>query len=366
MTSKLKHDLKYEQDKELIVAQRNIRENFITNFSCRARKLSQKHYLRMVELNNTKQLLFKRKDSVNDKLNVIFGLAYGYGRKNLFIFLESLRKCQYKGEIILFINEKNRKNSVLYLLKRNVTILLMTDKWPYYSKNNFKYPLKRETILEKIPKKEFIGYHRFAIYRHFLVNAFLSEYGSKNKHYLFTDVRDVYFQLHPFSFNIPRGVIVNEEPRTHVVKECRGNYQYVSKFYPPTNKIFDNYIYNDGVIYFTYPEMVGIFESIRDLVVNNSNKEVMDQGAYIVTLVNEPKEYYYFMTDGFGPVRNIGQELNSIVGELKKPYRIEDIFKIQGNKLINYDCSIPVLIHMYTQYRNNDFRDFIIRNIKNK
>lgn len=340
------------------------KEIFYLNTSCTVRELSQKHYSRLLILNNTKQLLYKiDKTKINDKYNTIFGMAYGYEKDRLYMFIESLKKNQYQGEIILFVRENITEETKSYMRSRNVTMIYLIEDWPYYSDKNVDYPLKRETILKKIPKKIFTKDFKYGNIRGFLINAFLSEYSDANRMYLSTDTKDVFFQLHPFSYQMPRGLIINEEPRIFNINENGANNWFMSKFYPRGTEIYFNFIYNSGVFYFTYPEVVPLLDDYANLMANNPNDQLMDQAAFIISIIKKPKDNYYYFHDGLGPVRNIGIELIKMRELFKnkknRTFTIYDTFVIKDNTIINYDCSIPAIIHMYTQYDNSELTDFL-------
>lgn len=73
------------------------------------------------------------------------------------IFVKSLRKNRYKGDLVIAISSKLYNNLYKNIKKYNILPILIEDEWPFYSSKNILFPINI-TFLKKcmIENRHFI------------------------------------------------------------------------------------------------------------------------------------------------------------------------------------------------------------------
>jgi hypothetical protein len=106
------------------------------------------------------------------------------------VFVHSLRRTGYTGDVVFFLNNINEK-----LAKQfdsfNISYILTKGRY-----NLDGYDLDAVGLGSK-PRADVLNFHS-SVFRYLLYDLFLRDYGDYYNRVMFTDVRDVLFQLDPF------------------------------------------------------------------------------------------------------------------------------------------------------------------------
>lgn len=163
----------------------------------------------------------------------------------------SLIKVKYKGLIVILTDNKTQK---FYNTKLHIHYIELTDYYPFYPLKHNKYPISPTYINYTIPY--FITnlpvFYIRNVVRYFIFYMWLKEYGSKYKYFIFSDLRDVAFQKHPFQWNICKGVILTEE--TNLTSLLTISPQFNIQYFKNRSRM-NHTVLNGGLIYGTYNEL---------------------------------------------------------------------------------------------------------------
>jgi len=130
---------------------------------------------------------------------LILGLAAGYHYGDVRPFLVSLEETGYAGDLVLFVSETTR--DLERMARHRVSLI----------------PFKRSHDLKAVPYNAL----RYFLYQEYLVTD------TKHDQILITDVRDVLFQMNPFSFAWPVGINAALEDHAATVGGCPFNAHWV-------------------------------------------------------------------------------------------------------------------------------------------
>lgn len=334
-------------------------------FSCNNKKcINKMKYKDINRYNNTLCSIFKQTlvkyDSKKDYATgyeyikkgskcAIFSMSYNYNVGMYYLFVNSLKKTNYSDDIFMFTNRNSDVNLLSYFKKNYITPLFFEEEWPYYSTQNKEYPITYSELETFVPLKVNKGYYKFAMVRYYLLYAFFNKFGQKYKYGLMADLKDVYFQLHPFSWNIPEGISLFEESRSMPFNKNKANLNWVRRY---NYSSYDNYyIINSGQIFFTYPDILYFLKEFNNIINNSEN---IDPEQAIFNIIYYSKNYskrkITLFTNYYGPARVIVGDIIYLISDLKQnktEIRFKNFLDYYENKIVNCDYTIPILIHFY-------------------
>ena len=123
------------------------------------------------------------------KKNLIIGIVKGYDFETIAPFILSLRKTNFKGDLVLFTSGIDKKTNNL-LQKYGVKLIPFEKDYHYIkSPNNHKLPKKCSSEMSP-------NCSRYVMYYLYLLKN-----KQKYSKIMLADVRDVIFQLNPFDFD---------------------------------------------------------------------------------------------------------------------------------------------------------------------
>lgn len=306
-------------------------------------------YISIYNNNNKHLLLYFNynnmilRDKYMNNLIISFALHYNFSQIKRFIL--SLKRTEYKGNIILFTFTISNRYKQLLLLY-NISVIELYNSYPYYPHNHSIYPIAKKCIMKYL--YIFKG-KSFVTYRYFIYNLFIRYYGWYFNFILLTDIRDVIFQLNPFEWNIKRGVYLVEEHPNRKIGNDKSNYLYV-KQYKPREELYNSTIINGGVMYGSYPELLFFLtDLLKHICLFNCNAN--DQGGINSFIRSTHLFTYplYIFNSSHTPVKTLALWLFDS-SKCCIPY---------NNIIQNKDSSIPHIIHQYDRaikanYNNKD------------
>ncbi|MET0183462.1 MAG: hypothetical protein ABW199_11300 [Caulobacterales bacterium] len=145
-------------------------------------------------------------DQNPDSRRLVMGAAVGYGPREVRIFVESLRACGYRGDIVMFVGAGSRDLKA-YLKSRGATPISV------FHIRRIHGPIHSR----RIP----------------LFCDFLNKHADKYDEVLTSDVRDVAFQDHPFEGLSGGGCQFYLEAAPHTIGSDRHNSGFARTFLSP-------------------------------------------------------------------------------------------------------------------------------------
>jgi len=196
--------------------------------------------------------------------NLILGIAEDLTFKDLRLFIGSLKKVNYEGDICLFVSGMNAVDRST-LKQYGVQIIPFNKRFPYIkdiseidiSQISTRYPKSR---FKKIPMRSF----RFIVYY-----LYLAKYKNEYSKVLLTDVTDVVFQKDPFYFEFnDNSLYCFLESKNEKIGLCIFNSAWVRDVFGEKilNEIGANNIACAGVIAGSTNATINYLESMVDCI----------------------------------------------------------------------------------------------------
>lgn len=322
-------------------------------------------YSNIANSENFNHPIFER---INDQVmerNAILGMAYGYSKETIKLFINSLKATNYNGDTFMFMNSDYSSDAVPFLQLNNINLLFLTEEWPYYSQDNINFPLSSEILTSKIPQNTILGFYKYNIIRYPIFLAFLTVYGKKYRHALMADTRDTVFQFDPFSWKIPEGISLFEESRKFKIFQEANNDKWLSEINVEYDKVRNNYILSSGIIFITISDGLEFLQAYNTLLTDLASLSDPKDQAIINTLI-----YNHMYTKNlnifynyFGPVRTLALEIAEVQmlhDESDKELTIKSVFEFtKDKKLLNVDHSIPIMVHQYDRFPEKQFENLL-------
>ena len=265
---------------------------------------------------------------IHNNNNVILGLSFRLEFDALKPFLYSLAKTNFNGDLCLMVaNTSNETLNSLSLLKNNS---------PNYRINIIPFEIN-------------IDYNtwntHWSLYRHILYRDYLIEYFKNNDNkdkynIMLTDTRDVLFQRDPFDFDINNSLCCFLEDKSKSISTCPFNSEWINYMFGKNvlDEIGSNMISCAGVNIGNYRSIMSYLTVMIDYINTLGNKAYIDQGIhnYIIHKnILGNKVNLRLFENGKGPVLTM-QYMKDI-----------DIIFNNDGLIINYDGSIPSVLHQY-------------------
>lgn len=292
---------------------------------------------------------------VDHNSTAILGTATGYTPDKILTFLNSLKNVQYKGDVVLFLNEDQLKDYQEFFKKINYPFKLkfvQTSIGVFYSSRKIskkkkkiihffsKYIVKKDSKLYKIFLIILGMPHvsRFFEYSDYLVT-------NKFKNVVLTDTRDVIFQKDLFKEPI-NGLFLGMEDINTPIGYDSFHIKWISDVYGQNylKSISDKQISCAGVTF-------GDYESIKNYL-NVMLTEFINIPYYTMVKCNYDQGIHnkLLYSNNFENVHKC-QPLSSdiLTLGLVNPQKI----KVNSfGHILNEDGSIPAIVHQYDRHKN--------------
>lgn len=284
------------------------------------------------------------------KKPAVISFAAGYNWDKIKDFVISLRKSNYFGSLILFIDINSLKTNIsLYVIKYNIDTVLIEHNWPFYSELNKKYKITRNDLNEcMIPNRNY-GRYKWVVYRLPLLYCFLNKYSFLYTHIFYMDCRDIVFQRNPFWWNIDDYLYLVEETDADY---CIGVDPSDGKWVKPYNN--SNHVVNCRII--NSGSIVGKVDIFNKFIyrynqfLKKEYKITSEQGTlnYMFYTQNWTDIPILINRNGYGFALTLAVDLL---------YRPDDSFFPHSDMIVyNKDGSIPCFLHQFERkidkYRN--------------
>jgi rubrerythrin len=153
------------------------------------------------------------------KKNLILGILDNYTFHQVKKFVYSLKRIGFNGDIYLFIGPSTTPGTIRKL-KRNGIKLEFFEGLSSVPEGNI--------AIKTFPLRSPINYYN---YRHYLYYDFMIRHRGEYDNVLLTDVKDVYFQADPFSFDMENKLYCALEGPTSKIRTCSYNSKWVDYIY---------------------------------------------------------------------------------------------------------------------------------------
>lgn len=276
------------------------------------------------------------------KRPLVWGFTVGYNWEKMSLFVLSLRKNGYKGDLVMTILSNMYENLLNRIEEYNILPILIENEWPFYSSNNLIFPLNSTFLKYCLIGKKNFGQYKWMVYRHSILFCWLLVYGYKYSHIVSLDVRDVVFQGNPFEWNFEEGLYVVDEIKSNnfFIKDNIYNFKWIQVF-KNYNAIKNNKILNAGTIIGSKRYFVSFISQLCQYIIH-SHVVTMDQGymnyAYYTCTFKNIK--FFMNRNQRGIVITTHLDLPAVI-KLKR-----------NNTIFNEDGTIPLIVHQYDRCKN--------------
>lgn len=276
---------------------------------------------------------------VNNPL--VWGFAVGYSWERMSVFISSLRKNGYKGDLVLAISVSMYKYLQNKFTEFNIQPILIESRWPFYSSINQIFPVN-ETFLKScsIEMRNY-GWLKWNVYRYSVLLCWLLLYGNKYSHIMTLDVKDIVFQGNPFKWNFENGLYVVDEKKGNdiLIKNDECNLSWISSYKNYTN-IANNKILNSGTIFGSKDYFISFISQFCKFIKDNY-VSTAEQGSFIYA-------YYtgYFKNIKFFMNKNQRGVVLTVFLDLPEVLKL----KRKDNTIYNEDGTIPLIVHQYDRH----------------
>jgi hypothetical protein len=137
----------------------------------------------------------------NDSNALIMGLAANYSIRDVAIFLDSLEQTGFGGTLVLFVRGG-----------------LAADDLP---KMGFRIQLVEIKVPNRLRELSWCGV------RHYFYLDYLKSQGSSFENIFLVDVRDVFFQINPFEYQMDGELLVTLEDKSKIIGTCWQNATWI-------------------------------------------------------------------------------------------------------------------------------------------
>lgn len=278
---------------------------------------------------------------------LIWSFAYSYNWEKMKLFIISLRKWNYDGDLVIGISDYLYDELKDKIIKYNIKAIIIEDEWPFYSiKNNPYFPINETFIKEKMIEERYYSMNdKWNVYRYSILNMWLLIYGNKYSHIMNLDIRDIIFQDNPFKWNFEDGMYLVDETKYNItLGEEKYNLKWI-EVYDGYEKILNERILNSGTIFGSTYYFVKFVNQFTEFMRNNK-KVTNEQGTMnYLYHTNYFKEIKFLMNKNeYGIVYTMALD-HIYFHEICK-------FNIKDKILYNADFSKPLIIHQYDRHKH--------------
>jgi hypothetical protein len=270
------------------------------------------------------------------KKELVLGLAAGYSWETVRVFVLSLRRSGFSGDIVLFVGEDIDAPTIAMLRQYGVRFISVGESSPYLrNSDEVNYPPR--DILRRFPNSVV----RILVYYNFLL-----ENRDSYSTVLVADVRDVVFQQDPFSFDWPNKLCVFFENAGLRIGNSNWNAIWmimgfgVSVFY----ELKDNTIACFGTVLGPVEEMIPCFERMLARLAKTAvaMQWGVEQAVYNYLILKREIPEFCTFTSEDGPIVTIG--------------RVKYVDRNEQGLCINSKGEVYHVVHQYDRLQElNDF-----------
>jgi len=260
------------------------------------------------------------------KKNLILGVIDNYGFHQLQKFVYSIKKTTFDGDIVLFAGPSLSPHCIRLLRKYGIQLVFFNGVSALPEGN-----LAGQRYQFKTP----INYFN---YRHYLYYDFLIRNAGVYDKILLADIRDVYFQDDPFSFEMGNALYCAIEGPRHI-RECAYNGPWMEFIYGKEvlDRIGDNRISCAGSTWGKEAAMKDYLERmLAEIEKLSDGKKAIDQAIHnYLIYTNQIPELSFLYNDG-GVILTLSYEKN---------YKIDPNGKVR----VGQDLLVKML-HQFDRY----------------
>ncbi|MEO6846654.1 MAG: hypothetical protein ABI443_04500 [Chthoniobacterales bacterium] len=223
--------------------------------------------------------------------NLILTTSFGYKYEQLSLFLRSLKKTGFDGDLVIFVSNTDARTIAKL---KNDGVIVKKFFYPYRRCYKLRNPLARfwplvRLLIERMQNCDLIQYFcipvaNLMLLRNLLYRRFLQTSAGKYEYVFLTDLRDVYFQGNPFQ-RVSKGElrVFLEEPNP-TLEKCPNNSRWLRELYGETilNEVTGKTIACAGTILGDCATVLGYLDdmllALRDA--QSVTRMGVDQGIY--------------------------------------------------------------------------------------
>jgi len=272
--------------------------------------------------------------------NLILGVAENLKFKDICLFLGSLKKTNFNGDVCLFISKMNAVDRNT-LRQYGVKIIAFKERFPYIKDTS---EMDISQISARHPELRFQKVHMRS-FRFIMYYLYLAKWKNEYSKVLLTDVIDVVFQKDPFDFDNDNDMLhCFLENRDKTIGSCHSNSSWVRDFFGEKvlDEIKENNIICSGVVTGT---SIAIMEFLEDTiycmkVFQSTVKNAIgdDQGMHNYVVYKKELKNTNFFYNETGPVMHLH-------------YVPKDRMRFDKNGLlVNDKGDIVNIVHQYNRH----------------
>jgi hypothetical protein len=265
------------------------------------------------------------------KKNLILGILDNYTFPQVKKFVSSLRRTRFNGETCLFIGPDTPYRTIKRLKENGIHL-------EYFNGLNF-LP-EGNLTLNRFKLRQPINYFN---YRHYLYYDYLLKNRDSYENVLLTDVRDVYFQDDPFSFETGNSLYCALEGAGSKIKDCSYNSPWMRYIYgqEALDGIGNNLISCAGTTWGKVDIILGYLEKMLGEIEKVPDAKVaIDQAIHNYMIYTGMLDNVSFLTNDGGVVLTLSYEKNYSIDR-------EGRVRVGDNKLVK-------VLHQFNRYPDLD------------
>ena len=256
------------------------------------------------------------------KKDLILSIMHGYDYPFVEPFFESLKRVNYRGEVVVFVSDKVSKATRRKLATTDAKFIDYHSAFPFIESY-------RESFKHISPSIS-INNYRFILFL-----QFLTTHQDEYERVMLTDIRDVIFQKEPFSAESGQGVSFFLEAPSQTFRH-KFNYEWLSAAtdVQTADALADEPVSCAGITIGSIKKIIAYLAYIKSKLVNREKLEWgLDQGIHNSYLyVAKPDGLRVFSSDD-PYVINLGAY---------QPYNVD-----QGGQVVNSKGEPYAIVHQY-------------------
>ncbi|MDR3456737.1 MAG: hypothetical protein P4N60_04785 [Verrucomicrobiae bacterium] len=273
---------------------------------------------------------------------LILGLLADLSLEKARPFFLSLEKSGYQGDLCLFVNGL-AADLRDFLRARRINVVpfqpaYLKPKWARLS--GLARPFLTRERFQKLETQLGLAYMHPHCARHAYYLAYLAECGADYDHVMLTDIRDVLFQMNPFSFALPDGLAVFSEDPSLTIGNSSHASVWIRHGYGQAvlDKLRDKPIFCAGTIFGTPAAIRDYCARALRLFQARKTRWTIDQATFNYILHLQPPPNVHRFDNDAGPVLTLGGV---------DPARLR--FNAAG-RLVNPAGSVYNTLHQYDRH----------------
>jgi hypothetical protein len=262
------------------------------------------------------------------KKNLILGILDNYTFQQVKKFVFSINRTSFKGDTCLFIGPKTSPFTIKMLKKHGIHL--------EYFAGLEELPAGNVTVGE-FKFRQPINYFN---YRHYVYYDYLLKNKDKYENVLLTDVRDVYFQDDPFSFEIGNSLYCALEGPGSMIRNCKFNGPWMLFAYGEAmlEELGDKRISCAGTTWGKVDVVLDyLVKMLREIEKTPDAKITIDQALHNYMIYKGVLKDVSFLKNEGGVILTMSYE---------KDYKVDNgLIRVGDNKLVK-------VIHQFNRYED--------------